>query len=367
MASGETPTLFTPIKVGNVQLKHRVVLAPLTRFRADENHVHTDLAVEYYKQRSSTPGSLLISEGTFISPQAGGYPHVPGIWNDQQVAAWKKITDAVHGNQCHIFMQLWVLGRAAPLESLRQEGPYDVVGASAIPINDEHATPRELTVEEIEEYMKWFAHAAKNAVRAGFDGVEVHSASGYLPDQFLQTNSNRRTDKYGGSIENRIRFIAEVIDAIATAIGPERTALRLSPWSTFQGMRMTDPKPTFSALVKHLNEHHPRLAYISLVERRVDGPEDIGDSPDENNDFIRDNWPSRPLIFAGGFTRELALAAAERDKHALIAVGRYFVSNPDLPKRWVHGAALTPYDRQGFYTRGIVAEGYTDYPFSPDL
>ncbi|KZV70458.1 NADH:flavin oxidoreductase/NADH oxidase [Peniophora sp. CONT] len=367
MAATDTPTLFSPIKIGNIQLQHRIVLAPLTRFRANEHHVHTDLAVEYYAQRASTPGTLLISEGTFIQPQAGGYPHVPGIWNEEQIAAWRKITDAVHAKGCFIFMQFWSLGRAALSEVLQQEGPYDVVSASAIPIDDKQATPRPLTVDEIKEYVQWHAQAAKNAVRAGFDGVEVHSASGYLPDQFLQTTSNQRTDDYGGNVENRIRFIAEIIDAIAAAIGPERTALRLSPWSTFQSMRIADPIPTFSALVKHFVQYQPRLAYISLVERRVDGPDIIGDHPDETNDFIRDIWSPRPLIKAGGFSYDMALQTADSDKNVLIAMGRYFISNPDLPKRWKHGVALAPYDRQGFYTRGLVAKGYTDYPMSPDI
>ncbi|KZV67993.1 putative NADPH2 dehydrogenase chain OYE2 [Peniophora sp. CONT] len=367
MAATDTLTLFSPIKIGNIQLQHRIALAPLSRFRAHEHHVHTGLGVQYYEQRASIPGGLLISEGTFIKPQAGGYPHVPGIWNEEQIAAWRKIADAVHAKGCFIFMQLWSLGRSAIPKVLQREGPYDVIGASAIPIRDKQATPRPLTVDEIKEYVQWYAQAAKNAVRAGFDGVEVHSASGYLPDQFLQTTSNQRTDEYGGSVENRIRFVVEIIDAIAAIIGPERTALRLSPWSTFQSMRMADPIPTFSGLVRHFVDHQPRLAYISLVERRVDGAEDIGDDPDENNDFIRDIWSPRPLILAGGFTYDLALQTTDRDKNVLIAMGRYFVSNPDLPKRWKRGVALAPYDQQGFRTRGVVPEGYIDYPMSPDI
>lgn len=198
-------------------------------------------------------------------------------------------------------------------------------------------------------------------------GVEVHSAGGYLLDQFLQTTSNQRTDEYGGSIENRIRFVTEVIDAIATAIGPERTSVRFMPWSTFNAMHMPDPRPTFSAVVQHFVAHQPRLAYISLLERRVDGLTDIGDKSDENNDFLRDIWSPRPLILAGGFDRELALRTTERDKHVLIAMGRYFISNPDLPKRWMNGVALAPYDRETFYTPGPVPKGYIDYPSSQDI
>lgn len=286
-----------------------------------------------------------------------------------------------------MFMQLWALGRTASQSSewVHENGPHDVVSASAIPISEKHPTPRPLRIDEIKQYVQWYAQAAKNAVRAGFDGtsthfrkrnifnfnlgVEVHSASGYLPDQFLQTTSNERTDDYGGSIENRIRFITEVIDAIAMVIGAERTSLRLSPWSTFQSMRMPDPKPTFSALVKYLVEHHPRLAYIHLVERRIDGANNIGDSSDESSDFLLDIWSPRPVILAGGFNRELALQATDRNHNVLVAMGRYYISNPDLPKRWMHGVGLAPYDRQTFYTpgRGPVPKGYIDYPFSPDI
>ncbi|KZV72620.1 NADH:flavin oxidoreductase/NADH oxidase [Peniophora sp. CONT] len=365
MTSTETPALFTPIRVGNALLQHRIVLAPLTRFRADDEHIHTEHAIKYYEQRASTPGTLLISEGTFITPQAGGFPNVPGIWNEQQIAAWTKVTEAVHGKGSFIFLQLWALGRAALSAVLEQEGPYEVVGASAIPLDAEHATPRPLTAKDIKEYVQWYAQAAKNAVRAGFDGVEVHSANGYLLDQFVQSNSNQRTDEYGGSIENRIRFTSEVVQAVTSAIGPERTGIRFSPWSPFQGMRMSDPIPTFSALVKHLTAHYPKLAYIHAVEPRDNGITDVAELKEgESNEFIRAIWAPRPLILAGGFTRELALSATERDKNVLIGMGRYYISNPDLPKRLLHGIALTPYDRNSFFSKG--AEGYTDYPFSPD-
>ena len=198
-------------------------------------------------------------------------------------------------------------------------------------------------------------------------GVEIHGANGYLPDQFLQTNSNNRTDEYGGSIENRIRFVSEVVDAVADAIGPERTALRLSPWSTFQGMRMPDPIPTFSFLVGHLAKRHPRLAYIHLVQPRISAADDAEPVSDgESNDFVRALWSPRPLILAGGFTRETALhEAGNDDKNVLIAMGRYYISNPDLPRRWMNETKLTPYDRSTFYTKG--AKGYTDWVFSQEV
>ncbi|KZV76887.1 NADH:flavin oxidoreductase/NADH oxidase [Peniophora sp. CONT] len=360
--------LFSPIKVGNAKLEHRVVLAPLTRRRADDVHVHTDLAIEYYKQRSSTPGTLLITEATFIAPQAGGYTTVPGVWNEAQVAAWKKIVDAVHANGSTIFLQLWALGRGADAEVLQKEGPYDVVSASDIPIPDrpDRPVPRPLTVDEIKEYVQWYAQAAKNAVEgAGFDGVEIHSANGYLLDQFIQTNSNVRTDEYGGSIENRIRFPLEVVKAVTDAVSPARTAIRFSPWSPFQGMRLDDPIPTFTALIEQLVEHYPNLAYVHVVEPRISGNNDTPDGgAEDSNDFIRKLWAPRPLMLAGGFKRDTALKAASQDadkQNVLVAFGRYFISNPDLPKRLKANVELTHYDRSTFYTSG--PHGYTDYPF----
>ncbi|KZV68720.1 FMN-linked oxidoreductase [Peniophora sp. CONT] len=369
MSSAEIPTLFSPIKVGNMPLQHRVVLAPLTRFRADDNNAHTDLAVEHYSQRGSTTGTLLITEGTSIAPQAGGYPNMPGIYNDEQIASWKKVTEAVHAKGSYIFLQLGAFGRAAVASFLQAApgGPYEVVGPSAIPIDDEHATPKPLTVQHIQQYLQWYTQAAKNAIQAGFDGVEILGSNGYLVDQFLQSNSNKRADEYGGSIENRIRFAFRVVDAVAGAIGPERTALRISPWSTFQGMRMADPIPTFDALISHLIENHPRLAYLHVIEPRISAGEDAEPvSSKESNDFVRDRWSPRPLILAGGFIRETALSEADKgEKNVLVAVGRHFTSNPDLPKRWMHGAELTPYDRPTFYTPG--PKGYTDWAFSEEI
>ncbi|VDB88740.1 unnamed protein product [Peniophora sp. CBMAI 1063] len=352
------PTLFKPTKLGNLLLNHRVVLAPLTRFRADDDSVHTELAVEYYRQRSSTPGTFLITEATVIAPQAGGYPNAPGIWNNEQVAAWKKIADVVHGNGCPIFMQLWSIGRVAVPEVLEKYG-HDVVGPSAIALDANHATPRALTVDEIKEYVQLYAQAARNAIRAGFDGVEVHSANGYLLDEFIQSNSNHRTDEYGGSIENRIRFTAEVVEAIAAAVGPERTSVRLSPWSRFQAMRMPDPIPTFNALVQRLADTQPALAYLHIVEPRVNGEADATDVGEDNNDVLKKIWSPRPLVVAGGFSLETALQVSERQENVLVAMGRYFISNPDLPRRWQEGFALAPYERQYFYSRG--SRGYTDY------
>lgn len=242
-----TPKLLQPIRVGSITLGHRVSLAPLTRFRATDAHVPTDLMVDYYAQRASVPGTLLITEATFIAPQAGGYNNVPGIWSLEQIQAWKRVTEAVHSRGSHIFMQLWALGRAANSEVItaldgvsNPGGPYPYVSASDIRLSGRSVSPRALTETEIHQYIELYAQSAKNAVlEAGFDGVELHGAHGYLIDQFIQDVSNKRTDGWGGNIEKRCRFALEVIKSITNAVGEERTAIRLSPFNTAQGMHIT--------------------------------------------------------------------------------------------------------------------------------
>ncbi|OCH92314.1 FMN-linked oxidoreductase [Obba rivulosa] len=358
--------LFQPTCVGSLQLEHRVVLAPMTRLRASVSNVQSDIAVVYYAQRASVPGTLLISEGVFVVANAGGYTNVPGLWNDEQIAVWKKVTDAVHAKGCYIFCQFWALGRAANPEQLNNCDPrYDVVSASDIPLTN-GPKPRPLRVAEIKEYIEAYSKAAHDAVhRAGFDGVELHGANGYLIDQFLQDVSNNRTDEYGGSIVNRCRFPLEVIKSIVDAIGENRTGVRLSPWGEFNDMRMADPIPTFKHFVTCLKESYQEFAYVHLVEPRISGSAERDMMAGESNDFIREVWLPRPLITAGGYTRELALQTAEKTGE-LIAFGRYFISNPDLPWRLKHDAALAPYDRDTFYLPESP-KGYIDYPFSEEL
>ncbi|KAG7445340.1 NADH:flavin oxidoreductase/NADH oxidase [Guyanagaster necrorhizus] len=361
--------LFQPIKVGNLTLNHRIVLAPLTRNKASEKgHVpYVSLVKEYYSQRGSDPGTLLITEGTFIAHKAGVLKYAPGLWTQEQLDAWKEVTDAVHAKGSFIFCQLWALGRAADCSALKEEEPsLDLVGPSPTKITNSSSTPRALTIDEIHEYHRLYACAASDAVnKAGFDGVEIHGANGYLVDQFLQDLSNQRTDEYGGSIENRARFGLEVIDAVVKAVGAERTAIRVSPWSTFLGMRMEDPVPTFSYYVSQIKQRHPDLAYIHLVEPRVSGIttrslEEMDAC--ESNDFIRHIWAPRPLISAGAYTRESAMETADI-KGDIIAFGRYFISNPDITIRLKKNLPLTPYNRSTFYLTGEVATGYIDYPF----
>lgn len=361
----QTSKLFTPLKVGNIQLAHRVALAPLTRFRANKTHTHADMAVEYYAQRGTVPGTLLISEGTFIGARYSGYNNVPGIWSEDQIAVWKRVTDAVHARGSFIFLQLWALGRAAKPNILAAEDPsYKVTSPSALPLPGQEANlPTEMSISDIKEAIATYAEAASTAVhRAGFDGVEIHGANGYLVDQFLQEASNQRKDEYGGNLENRSRFGLEVVDAIAKEVGAERTGFRISPHGAMNGMGMKDPASTFGYFISELRKRQPNLAYLHAIDVRMD---DTKASADDlpSLDFARELWKGKPFISAGGYSPESALLHAEKYDNEIVAFGRHFISNPDLPLRIREGMPLTPYDRSTFYT-AESPKGYTDYPFA---
>ncbi|KAF8980712.1 hypothetical protein BDQ17DRAFT_1438830 [Cyathus striatus] len=378
MSSESTQALFKPIKVGAIELQHRVVLAPLTRLRAGKkSHIpNVPLVKEYYTQRASRPGTLLITEATFIAPQAGGNDNVPGIWNQEQIAAWKEITESVHEQGSYIFLQLWAIGRAAFPDILKSEG-LSYVAPSPVPLSDRDPfIPRELTLSEIQEYVTLYAKAALNAREAGFDGVEVHGANGYLIDQFLQDVSNKRSDNYGGSIENRSRFGLEVVKAVVDAVGADRVGVRVSPWSTFQDMRIDNPVPQFAHFASTLKDTHPDLAYLHVPEPRIDGiygkkhsESDArfgNDTSSESNDFLRAIWRPKPFISAGGYIRESALIRAE-EKGDIIAFGRRFIANPDLVNRLENNIPLTQYNRPTFFIPAEdpnAAVGYIDYPFA---
>ncbi|KAH9044848.1 hypothetical protein EDB84DRAFT_1266052 [Lactarius hengduanensis] len=357
------PKLFQPIQVGTTNLQHRVVLAPIKRTRADERHVHGALGLEYYKQRTSTPGTLAITEGTFIALHAGGSTNIPGIWSDEHIAAWKSITDAVHANGSFIYLQLWVLGRVAEGDVLRKAGGYSIVGPSAIALEG-HETPRALTVAEIKEYVQLHATAAENAVlKAGFDGVEIHSASGYLPDQFLQTVSNTRTDEYGGSLENRLRFVLEITDAVVKAVGASKVGIRISPYLTYQGMGMPDPVPTFAELVTRIRDSYPDFAYLHVVEITDIIVTSGGTVTRPSTKFLRDIWGDRPYIANGSYERDTAIEVVEKEG-GLVSFARHFISNPDLPRRLKENIELALSDPKTWWTQG--AEGYIDYPFATE-
>jgi NADPH2 dehydrogenase len=362
--------LFQPLKLGSLTLSHRVALAPLTRFRADAKHVPVlPIVKEYYEQRASVPGTLLITEATFISPQAGGYAHVPGIWSEDQVRAWKQVTDAVHEKGSFIFLQMWALGRVAKADILERTG-HKVVSSSAIAVGPDNPAPHALTESEIQGYISDYVHASKNAIAAGFDGVQVHGANGYLPDQFLQDVINQRTDKWGGSIENRSRFHLEITKAVIAAVGKERVSVRLNPFTVFQpgGVRMKDPEPQFTHVIKELKALD--IAFLDLIEPRVlgTGPVDGVYAAQGGLDYAIEAWGGdKPVLIAGGFTPEKAKEAVERyaGYQVVVAFGRLFISTPDLPFRIRKGIELNQYDRPTFYTQG--PKGYVDYPFSDEF
>ncbi|KAF8190891.1 hypothetical protein BJ912DRAFT_316140 [Pholiota molesta] len=371
--SASESKLFAPIKIGAHTLAHRVVLAPLTRYKANpkDNVPILPLVNEYYTQRASSAGTLLITESTIISRPGGGRDNTPGIWTKEQIAAWREIVDSVHAQGSFIYLQIRAMGRGADAAELAAKG-LDLVGPSAIPITNRPA-PRALTVPEIQQYVEDFGRAAKNAVdEAGFDGVELHFANGYLVDQFLQDVSNQREDDYGGSVERRSRFALETVDRVVQAVGEERIGVRLSPWSIFLDMGMKDPIPQFTHIIQSLKDSHPNLAFLHLVEPRIAGAGDADKSHSEvpeSNDVFRKIWAPKPLITAGGFTRESAIKRADEEGD-LIAFGRLFISNPDLPLRLKHDIPLTRPDRKTFYVPGTqegTEVGYTDYPFAEEL
>ncbi|KAH7068563.1 hypothetical protein FB567DRAFT_634520 [Paraphoma chrysanthemicola] len=365
--------LFKPLKLGTMELKNRVAMAPCTRFRASDDAAILPMAKAYYGERACVPGTLLIAEGAFISKHHGGYPNIPGIYNQEHIDAWKIITDEVHDKGSFIYLQIWALGRAAD-SSYAQANNITVKSSSAVPIHDDdavpvetaHAVPVEMTHDDIKEAIATYAQAAKNAIAAGFDGVEIHAANGYLVDQFTQDTCNKRTDKYGGSIENRSRFAIEVTRAVVDAVGAERTGIRLSPFSEFQGMKMkTDLIPQFSDLLRKLNTF--KLAFVHLVEPRIGGDSDV--QAVDSLEPLLPLYNSGPIVLAGGFKPDSAkrlLDEEHRDRDVVVAFGRYFISTPDLVFRLERGIEFNPYKRATFYEEKKSEVGYNDYPFSKE-
>jgi N-ethylmaleimide reductase len=360
--------LFQPLKVGAVTLAHRVVMAPLTRMRSRQpGDVPQPMNAEYYGQRASR-GGLIIAEATDITEAARGYPGAPGTYTADQIAGWRKVTDAVHAKGGVMFLQIWHTGRVS--HSSMQPGAALPISASAIAAPGDHMdrsfnpvpfeTPRALETSEIPGIVELYRQAAANAREAGFDGVEIHSANGYLIDQFLQDGTNKRTDAYGGPIENRARFLLEIVDAVAGAIGADRTGVRISPWGSFNGMSDSDPGALFDHVTAELGRR--KTAYLHLVEPRADQNSDTNaldpNKPDAASRFKKTF--GGVLIAAGGFTKETAEKVVAAGHADAIAFGRLFIANPDLPERFRRGAGLNRYDRSTFY--GGTDKGYTDYP-----
>jgi len=360
--------LFSATQVGTLNLTHRVVLAPLTRLRTETGDVPGDLMVEYYTQRA-TQGGLLIAEATSVSPMGIAYALAPGIYTDAQVAGWKRVTDAVHAKGASIYLQIWHGGRQAHpgnLDGAQPVAPSAIRGEEKSVIRDgdsiaevDQVVPRALRLEEIPGVIEEFRRGAERAKAAGFDGVELHGANGYLPDQFLQDGSNHRDDAYGGPIGNRARFMLEVVEALVSVWGGNRVAVRISPSGQFGTMSDSNPAATFGYLAEALNRFG--LAYLHVIEPRIRGYEDIElNVPAVASKSLRGIFKG-PILAAGGFSRDTAeeiLAAGDAD---LVAFGRLFISNPDLPERLRSGAPLNDYDRNTFY--GGRGEGYVDYSF----
>lgn len=364
--------LFKPITIGKTPLKHRIVLAPLTRLRSDEDHVPLPLMRKHYADRGSEPGTLIISEATAIHHFEEGQPHNPGFVSDKQVEAWKKIIEAVHAKGSVFFQQIWGMGRAASPEHMAERGfPYR--SSSAVAMEGVSSVPRAMTEEEIQQTIQDFVETSKRAIGAGADGVEIHSAHGYLLDQFLTDSVNQRTDKWGGSIENRARLTLEVVKAVVEAIGAEKVAIRFSPYAGFQGSEKTDVEELYTYIINELKKMDAKFAYLSLVEATGDpgvialGHKMINGGKTLN--FILQAWNNlSPVIVAGAYQPETAALAVEnqyKDWDVLVAFGRHFIANPDLVFRIRNEINLNKYIRSSFYLY-MSETGYNDYPFSEE-
>lgn len=353
--------LFQPYLLGDIALSNRIVMAPLTRCRADPlTDAPAELNAKYYAQRASA--GLIISEASQISSQGKGYPWTPGIYSAAQIEGWKQVTDAVHEKGGRIFIQLWHVGRISH-PSLQVNGELPVAPSAIRPKGQafteagmqDFATPRALETNEISGITGQYETAAKNAQQAGFDGIEVHAANGYLLDQFIRDGTNRRQDAYGGSLENRARLLMEVIDAVSSVYGENRIGVRLSPVSSVNDMADSDPMLTFSYVIEQLNR--AKIAYIHMIEGVTRGPRNV-----EGFDFklARKNFKGT-YIANNGYDRELALSAVDSGDADLIAFGRPYIANPDLVERLHLNAPLNEPDTATFYGGG--EQGYTDYPF----
>ena len=365
-----THTLFTPLRLGALELPHRILMAPLTRMRAGADGVPTALNAEYYAQRSSA--ALIFTEDTTISRQAQGYPSVPGIFTPAQIAGWRGVTDRVHARGGRIVMQIAHNGRNSH-SSYMPDGELPVA-PSAIPPNGqahtptfepvEYETPRALETAEVPGVVASFRQAALNAMEAGFDGVAVQGANGQLLEQFLEDGTNRRTDDYGGSIENRARLLLEVVEAVGGAVGMDRLGVRLSPHGQFGGICDSDPVGLFSYVIMELSRR--RIAYLHLIEALGSeiGLSDELHAGAVNNAALFRPLFDGPLLSAAAYTPESACATIQAGQADAVAFGRMFLANPDLPERIRKSAPLNAADRATFY--GGDAHGYTDYPFYGD-
>lgn len=351
--------LFTPYRLGDLSLSNRVVLAPLTRNRAGEGFVPSEFAATYYSQRASA--GLLISEASQISPQGQGYQDTPGIYTQAQIDGWRQVTDAVHGKGGRIFLQLWHVGRVSHVD-LQENGAAPVAPSALRPATkvfvnnsfEDVSEPRALDISELPGIVNDFRQAAANAIAAGFDGVEIHGANGYLLDQFIKDGANVRTDAYGGSIENRARLLLEVTAAVVEEVGAGRTGIRISPVSPANGVTSSDPQAQFDYIVDRLDAMG--IVYLHVVEGATGGPRDVAPF-----DFgaLRQRFKNT-YIANNGYDLDLASSRLSEDQADLIAFGRPFIGNPDLVERLRTGAPLSAFNPATLYGGG--AAGYVDYP-----
>jgi N-ethylmaleimide reductase len=358
--------MFTPVNLGSIQLKNRLVMAPLTRMRAVAGDVPNPLAKTYYAQRASA--GLIITEATQISHLGKGYPGTPGIYSPEQTAAWKEIVEAVHAKGGSIVAQLWHVGRISH-SSLHPEQGHPEAPSAITPTGQtygadwklhDYETPHAMSLDDIARLLKEYELAAQNAKVAGFDGIEIHSANGYLLDQFLQDKTNRRSDQYGGSVENRMRLLAEVIETVCKVFSSDRVGVRLSPYGTFNDIGDSDPIGLFTAVIQKLNTYH--LAYVHMIEPRsssAGGGDQVNEGAPITSELFRAAYQGK-FITAGGYDQTLGEKVLEEGLADAVAYGRIYISNPDLVERFQQNALLNPYNRATFY--GGEELGYTDYP-----
>lgn len=346
------PTLFEPLQAGALQLRNRIVMAPLTRCRAEAERVPGELMVEYYRQRANA--GLIISEATSVTPMGVGYPDTPGIWSDAQVDGWKKVTDAVHAEGGLIVMQLWHVGRISHPTYLNGElpvGPSAIKPAGHVSLvrpKAEYPTPRALETEEIADIIEAYRKGAENAKRAGFDGVEIHGANGYLLEQFLLDGSNQRSDAYGGSLENRARLMLEVTDAVVSVWGADRVGMHLSPRADAHDVSVSDREGTYTHIARELGKR--KLAFICTREHVAD---------DSISPLLKEHFGG-VYIANEAFTAESAQAYVADGIADAVAFGKPYIANPDLAVRIAKGADWNAQDPDTFYAS--TAKGYTDYP-----
>jgi N-ethylmaleimide reductase len=349
-------SLFDPVRLGDLELSNRIVMAPMTRSRAGEGDAPTDLNVQYYRQRATA--GLIVSEGTQPSANGKGYCRTPGIHSAAQIAGWRKVTDAVHAEGGRIVLQIMHCGRIGVAEN--KDCGAETIAPSAIRAAGQMFTdtagmvdftmPRALETEEIPGVVAEFGQATRNALVAGFDGVELHAASGYLPMQFLSTGTNKRTDQYGGSVENRIRAVVEMLEAMAEAAGPGRVGLRICPGVLFNDIQDDDPTETYTALLKSVDPMG--LAYLHLILLK---------SPLVDGFAVAKANFTGPLILNDSISLERGNELVDTGQADAISFARYYLANPDLVRRFREGAELARFDRRTLYTPGPA--GYTDYPF----